>query len=79
MARAVRMLTSGLAAGPMSEPASGRAAEAARRAHELLLAAESAPPGTLPPVRLARLLAALLRRAECRRPGGKRWRTKGVT
>jgi exonuclease VII small subunit len=44
---AVRVLTRGLAAGPLAEPAWGRAAEAARRAHELLLAAESAPPGDL--------------------------------
>jgi len=28
----------------MAEPAAGRSAEAARRAHELLLAVESAPP-----------------------------------
>lgn len=44
LADAVRLLARGLEAGPMAEPAAGRSAEAARRAHELLLAVESAPP-----------------------------------
>lgn len=44
LADAVRLLARGLEAGPMAGPAAGRSAEAARRAHEVLLAAESAPP-----------------------------------
>ena len=44
LADAVRLLARGLEAEPMAGPAVGRPAEAARRAHELLLAAESAPP-----------------------------------
>ena len=47
LADAVRVLARGLEAGPLAEPAAGRPAEAARRAHELLLAAESVPPADL--------------------------------
>lgn len=44
LADAVRLLARGLEDGPMAEPDAGGQAQAARRAHELLLAMESAAP-----------------------------------
>jgi hypothetical protein len=42
---AVEVLARGLERGPMAEPQNRNTEEAARRAHELLLLAKSAPPG----------------------------------
>jgi hypothetical protein len=44
LAEAVSMLSRGLEGGPLAEPDQRTAADAARRAHELLLAATAAPP-----------------------------------
>lgn len=44
LADAVRLLAHGLEDGPMAEPDAGGQAQAARRAHELLLAMEPASP-----------------------------------
>jgi hypothetical protein len=41
---AVEVLARGLENGPMAEPQNRRPEEAARRTHELLLLAKSAPP-----------------------------------
>ena len=41
---AVEVLARGLERGPMDEPHNTRTEEAARRTHELLLLAKSAPP-----------------------------------
>ena len=43
LADALRLLARGLEDGPMSEPGDRTLAEAARRAHDLLLAPEPAP------------------------------------
>jgi len=43
LAEALRVLARGLQDGPMSEPGEPIVAEAARRAHDLLLAPEAAP------------------------------------
>jgi hypothetical protein len=45
LAEAIEVLARGLEGGPMTEPRNRQAEEAARRAHELLLLARSAPPG----------------------------------
>jgi len=44
LAEAIEVLARGLEGGPMAEPRNRHAEEAARRAHELLLLARSAPP-----------------------------------
>ena len=44
LAEAIEVLARGLEGGPMAEPRNRQAEEAARRAHELLLLARSAPP-----------------------------------
>jgi hypothetical protein len=44
LAEAIEVLARGLEGGPMAEPWNRQAEEAARRAHELLLLARSAPP-----------------------------------
>ena len=45
---AVEVLTRGLESSPMAEPPNHHIEEAARRAHELLLLAKSAPPDAGP-------------------------------
>ena len=44
LAEAIEVLARGLAGGPIAEPRNRQTEEAARRAHELLLLARSAPP-----------------------------------
>jgi len=44
LAEAIEVLARGLEGGPMTEPRNSQAEAAARRAHELLLLARSAPP-----------------------------------
>jgi hypothetical protein len=44
LAEAVSVLSRGLEGGPLAEPDQRTAADAGRRAHELLLAATAAPP-----------------------------------
>jgi hypothetical protein len=44
LVEAVEVLARGLETGPMAEPRDRHAEEAARRTHELLLLAKSAPP-----------------------------------
>jgi hypothetical protein len=44
LAEAIEVLARGLEDGPMAEPRNRQAEQAARRAHELLLLARSAPP-----------------------------------
>ena len=44
LAEAIEVLARGLKGEPMAEPRNRHAEEAARRAHELLLLARSAPP-----------------------------------
>jgi hypothetical protein len=46
---AIEELARGLEGGPMAEPRSGHAEQAARRTHELLLLAKSAPLKTSAP------------------------------
>ena len=50
LAEAVEVLTRGLERSPMAEPQNHHIEEAARRAHELLLLAKSAPPDAEPGV-----------------------------
>jgi hypothetical protein len=44
LAEAIEVLARGLEGGPMAEPRNRHAEKTARRAHELLLLARSAPP-----------------------------------
>ena len=44
LAEAIAVLARGLEGGPMAEPRNNQAEQAARRAHELVLLARSAPP-----------------------------------
>ena len=48
LAEAVEVLTRGLEGSPMAEPPNHHIEEAARRAHELLFLAKSAPPDAGP-------------------------------
>jgi exonuclease VII small subunit len=48
LTEAVEVLTRGLESSPMAEPPNHHIEEAARRAHELLLLAKSAPPDAGP-------------------------------
>ena len=48
LTEAVEVLTRGLESSPMAEPQNHHIEEAARRAHELLLLAKSAPPDAGP-------------------------------
>ena len=48
LTEAVEVLTRGLESSPMAEPPNDHIEEAARRAHELLLLAKSAPPDAGP-------------------------------